>query len=160
MICRICAIMQIMKPKDLIDEINNLEEELETIFSKYSLLVSVYLFGSTAQGFAKPISDIDIAVRVDERAPSDSYFDIRIKLMDELEGCFPRKVDIIILNSASLKMIHQVMISGRLIFTRDRKNELDYCIRKRKEYFDFKYYIDKDIKEMKAYFGESMDVEL
>ncbi len=148
-----------MKSKEIITEINNLEEELKSVFSKYSSIVSVYLFGSTAEGFAKSKSDIDIAVRVDESTSSVSYFDIKIQLMDELEDCFARKVEIVILNSASLKMIHQVMIRGRLIFTRDRKNELDYCIRKRKEYFDFQYYIDKDINEMKAYFGESIDAE-
>lgn len=148
-----------MESNKNIYEIIKLEEELKLVFSKYPSIVSVYLFGSTAQGFSKSISDIDIAVRLDESTSPDSSFDIKIKLIDELENLFARKVDIVILNSASLKMIHQVMISGRLIFTRDRINELDYCIQKRKQYFDFKYYIDKDIKEMKTYFGESMDVE-
>ncbi len=148
-----------MESKKNILEINKLEEELKSVFSKYPSIVSVYLFGSTAQGFAKSISDIDIAVRFDESRSPDSSFDIKIKLIDDLENLFARKVDIVILNSASLKMFHQVMISGLLIFTRDRINELDYCVRKRKQYFDFKYYIDKDIKEMKAYFGESMNVE-
>jgi len=148
-----------MGSKQIIAEINKLEEKLKSLFSKYPSIVSVYLFGSTAQGFAKSMSDIDIAVRLDESTSPEPSFDIKIKLIDELENLFARKVDIVILNSASLKMIHQVMISGRLIFTRDRINELDYCIRKRKQYFDFKYYIDKDIKEMKTYYGESMNVE-
>jgi hypothetical protein len=30
---------------------------------------------------------------------------------------------------------------------------MNYILKKQKEYFDFKYYIKKDIREMKAYYG-------
>lgn len=64
-------------------------------------------------------------------------------------------MDIVVLNTASLKMIHQVIINGRLLFSRDREKEKDYAVQKRKEYFDFRYYINKDIQEMRSYFGVS-----
>jgi len=42
----------------------------------------------------------------------------------------------------------------QIIFGKDPVEEMDYAIQKQKEYFDFKYYIDKDIQESKKYFQE------
>jgi hypothetical protein len=98
---------------------------------------------------------MDIAIRIDKSLASDSYLDLRIQLTDDLEKHLGCKVDIVVLNTASLKMIHQVIVNGRLLFSRDRDKELDYLVQKRKEYFDFKYYIEKDIREMRSYFGVS-----
>jgi hypothetical protein len=58
-----------------------------------------------------------------------------------------------VLNNASLKLIHQIVGKGRLLFAQNREEEMNYILKKQKEYFDFKYYIKKDIREMKAYYG-------
>jgi hypothetical protein len=73
--------------------------------------------------------------------------------MDKLENIFTHPVDIAVLNSASLVMIRQVLIHGVLLYTRDTKNEHAWTIQKRKEYFDFKYYLDRNRNELKSYFG-------
>ena len=67
----------------------------------------------------KSDSDIDIAIRIGESLASDSYLDLRIQLTDDLEKLLGCKVDIVVLNTASLKMIHQVIVSGKLLFSRD-----------------------------------------
>lgn len=119
------------------------------------MFLSAYLFGSTALGISNSDSDIDIAIRIDQNLASDSYLELRIQLTDDLEKHLGCKVDIVVLNTASLKMIHQVIVNGRLLFSRDREKEHDYIVQKRKEYFDFRYYINKDIQEMRSYFGVS-----
>jgi predicted nucleotidyltransferase len=145
-----------MNKNNLINQsARKVEQDLSSFFPKYKYILSAYLFGSTALGISNSDSDIDIAIRIDQSLASDSYFELRIQLTDDLEKHLGCKVDIVVLNTASLKMIHQVIVNGRLLFSRDRDKELDYLVQKRKEYFDFKYYIKKDIQEMRSYFGVS-----
>ena len=132
-----------------------MEQDSSDLFSRYPHVLSAYLFGSMAIGISNSDSDMDIAIRIDKSLASDSYLDLRIQITDDLEKHLGCKVDIVVLNTASLKMIHQVIVNGRLLFSRDRDKELDYLVQKRKEYFGFKYYIDKDIQEMRSYFGVS-----
>ena len=132
-----------------------IEQDLSDLFSEYPHVLSAYIFGSTALGISKSHSDMDIAIRVDQNLASDSCLDLRIQLTDDLEKHLGCKVDIVVLNTASLKMIHQVIKNGRLLFSRNLNKEKDYAVQKRKEYFDFRYYINKDIQEMRSYFGVS-----
>jgi predicted nucleotidyltransferase len=134
--------------------IKEFKKDFSTIFKKYPSIRSAYLFGSTAQGADRQLSDVDIAIRLTDDILPEVSFDIRMQLMDDLENYFGRKVDIVVLNSASLKLIHQVLRTKQIIFGKDPVEEMDYAIQKQKEYFDFKYYIDKDIQESRKYFQE------
>jgi len=148
--------MNIMNKNNSINQSDlKVKQDMSYLFSRYPHILSAYLFGSTALGTSNSDSDIDIAIRIDQSLASDSYLEFRIQLTDDLEKHLGCKVDIVVLNNASLKMIHQVIVNGRLLFSRDREKEQDYIVQKRKEYFDFKYYIDKDIQEMRSYFGVS-----
>jgi predicted nucleotidyltransferase len=132
--------------------INNLKQDLAPLFLRFPAIKSAYLFGSTAQGVDSKLSDIDIAVRLNDDVSPELAFDIRMELVNNLEDYFIRKVDVVLLDTASLKLIHQVLRSGRMIFAKELEREMDYAIQKNKEYFDFKYYIDKDIRGAKRYF--------
>ena len=148
--------MNIMNKNNSINQSDlKVKQDMSYLFSRYPHILSAYLFGSTALGISNSDSDIDIAIRIDQSLASDSYLEFRIQLTDDLEKHLGCKVDIVVLNTASLKMIHQVIANERLLFSRDRDKELDYLVQKRKEYFDFKYYIKKDIQEMRSYFGVS-----
>ena len=145
-----------MNKNNLINQSDlNVKQDLSYLFSRYPHILSAYLFGSTALGISNSDSDIDIAIRIDQSLASDSYLELRIELTDDLEKHLGCEVDIVVLNTASLKMIHQVIINGRLLFSRNPDKEKDYIVQKRKEYFDFRYYINKDIQEMRSYFGVS-----
>ena len=78
--------------------------------------------------------------------------------MLDLENYFGKRVDVVVLNRASLKLIHQVSRFGKIIFTKDPYREMDYMVQKQKEYFDFRYYIDKDRRELRQYFTQSADL--
>ena len=132
-----------------------LKRVLTKLFAEHPAVLSAYLFGSAAQGFARVTSDIDVAIRVDEALPPETRFALRIRLIQDLERHFGKKVDIVVLNSASLRMINQVLTNGKLVLAADLEQELDYHVQKQKEFFDFKYYIDIDIKETERYFGLS-----
>jgi predicted nucleotidyltransferase len=123
------------------------------LFNKHPAIEAAYLFGSAASGKLRSTSDIDIAIRLEPGMSPESGFELRIQLMDELERLLDRHTDVILLNNASLKLIHQVLAYGELLFARDETAERHYAIQKRKEYFDFKYYIEKDRRELRSFFG-------
>lgn len=116
-------------------------------------VLSVYLFGSTATGIQGANSDVDIAVYLNETISSDTAIELRFQLIDLFEEYFDRPVDVVLLNSASLKMVHQILKNGVLLYARDPAKLRAFALRKRKAYFDFKYYIDKDIEQMRSFYG-------
>jgi len=132
---------------------NRIKKDLFAPLSEYPSVLSAYLFGSAATGIERKGSDVDIAVRLDENLSVSQIISLRFHLMDVFENYFNRSADIVILNSASLKLIHQVLKRGKLIYAREPDSENVFAIQKQKEYFDFKYYIDKDIDQMRTFFG-------
>ncbi|WP_419663946.1 nucleotidyltransferase [Desulfosarcina variabilis str. Montpellier] len=129
------------------------KKELTKFLANHSVIESAYLFGSMADGTDRSGSDVDIAIRLVPDLTPEAAFDLRLELMDALEEIINRPVDIVILNSASLKMIRQVMTKGKMLYARDRNAERAYAIQKQKEYFDFQFYIEKNRKELKSFFG-------
>ena len=130
-----------------------LQQDVPQLMLRHPPVLSVYVFGSIGTGFEHTRSDVDIAVRVDRHLAPDKVFDLRLKLTDALEDLMERPVDVVVLNTASLKLIHQVMTSGRLLYATDPEEETAFRLQKRKEYFDFQYYLEDDRKALKAFYG-------
>ena len=133
--------------------IEMLKPELKRVLSSYKTVKSAYLFGSVAIGVASDKSDIDIAIRLDPTTSSEDAHKIRLSLMDDLEMIFHRPVDVVILNSASLKLIHQVFQYGNPIYVQQPDEERAYRILKQKAYFDFQYYINKENLDLRSFYG-------
>lgn len=130
-----------------------IKKALAKLLVNQPAIQSAYLFGSMADGTDRSGSDVDIAVRLAPDLTPEATFDLRLKLMDELERVFNRSADIVILNNTSLKMIRQVLTKGELLYARDRSAEQVYKIQKQKEYFDFRFYIERNRKELKSFYG-------
>ena len=126
--------------------------ELRKIFESHPEVLSVYIFGSAAMGLLRKDSDIDIAARLKEDFPPHDTNDLRLKLHDILEHVFQRKVDVVVMNGASLKMVHQIYTNGLLVYAVDLSNELEFRIQKQKEYFDFQYYLEKELHDLRSFY--------
>jgi len=114
---------------------------------------AAYLFGSVIMGMERKGSDLDIAVHLDDNLSTEQMGQYRFELMDLLERAIGREIDLVVLNTASLKIISQVLKYGRLVYTANIDQAKSYKLRKQKEYFDFKYYMDRDIQEMRVFFA-------
>jgi len=132
-------------------------EAAVAVLSRHPEVLSAYQFGSTVLGAENDRSDVDIAVRIEGTPSAEQLFELRLKLMDELEVIIDRPVDVVIMNRASLKMLRSIFTVGAPLFIRDPEAERHYKLLKQKEYFDFRHYIDRDITEMKRYFGATND---
>ncbi len=106
-------------------------------------VVAIYLFGSVAEGKVRPGSDIDIAVLFDNDISTEERFDRRLTFIIHLENLLKSEVDVIDLLASSLAFQHRVLRKGKLLFERDKKKRVCYETRLRREYFDFKPYLER-----------------
>lgn len=125
-----------------------IKEQLKDVFKKQKV-VFAYLFGSQAKGEIGPLSDIDIAVYLDEKIGRQEYFDIKLKLIGEFMDVFKRNdIDVVILNEAPPLLSHRILKEGSLIFSDDKKKRLEYEVRAILKYLDWKPYLDKYTQEV------------
>ena len=111
-----------------------------------TLVVSVYIFGSFLKGNSGKASDIDLAFLLDEKAyKSDPIIAmspahlIAAKVGMQLD----RETDVTILNSASLEMAYEVVTSGKCLFELDPDIRMEYEIKIKGMYFDFRPFLEE-----------------
>ncbi len=129
-----------------------MKTDFSNILNPFPSVLSAYLFGSAAAGIQGANSDVDIAVYLDKNISAEAAVELRFQLMDVFEDYFVCPADVVLLNNASLKMIHQILSNGTLLYARDPEAARRFALQKRKAYFDFKHYIDKDIEQMRSFF--------
>ena len=80
-------------------------------------VVLAYLFGSQAEGTARPSSDVDFAVLLPPGTPREQFFDKRLGLINAvMDVLHTSKVDLVILNEATPLLMHQVVKFGRVLY--------------------------------------------
>jgi hypothetical protein len=87
--------------------------ELKKIVEKiksHPKVVAIILFGSHAKGEQKPISDIDIAVLLNDPTPQDEA---------DLGSLYSDKIDLVLFHRLPLHIQHEVIKHGREIFVGD-----------------------------------------
>jgi predicted nucleotidyltransferase len=103
------------------------------------------LFGSSVTRGLESAHDIDIAVA----------FTRSISLMDQchlgqhLEGIAGREVDLIDLDSASTLLRSEVARHGVVLWTRDRRDLIDFRARAPLEFFDLQPYRDRQAEGLR-----------
>lgn len=89
---------------------------LRILFVQHGIVLA-YLFGSQAEGTARPSSDIDMAVLLPPGTARDKFFDVRLSLTNELMGLFHKdRIDVVILNEAPPLLAQQVVKFGKIIY--------------------------------------------
>lgn len=118
-------------------------------------VVIVYLFGSVARGQADRLSDVDLAVLLDESLGIEQRLQRQLSLMADLTNCSEREVQVALLNQASPLLAYQVITDGILLYERDRAERIAFEVNARRTYFDWKPWEDyhtqalfEDIKEV------------
>ncbi len=119
-------------------EIN--KEEIAPLFRAYPFIAAAYQFGSTVRDLEGPLSDLDIAILVDdERAPSAiDLLRIELLLAYELQKRLTvSEVDLITLNRQRLPLQYTVLRTGRLIYEADPKYRIRFTQKVVQAYLDF-----------------------
>jgi predicted nucleotidyltransferase len=128
-------LMHRKQPDNIQQRLNQAENYLQTL----PAVVFAYLFGSLAKGKSTPSSDVDIAVYLKQGIDvAETKIEIIIRLSDILQT---DDIDLIILNSANLPLINNIIKYHKLIV--DNKP----FERHRFESLSMRKYLDFSIKE-------------
>ncbi|MHA1803981.1 MAG: type VII toxin-antitoxin system MntA family adenylyltransferase antitoxin [Promethearchaeota archaeon] len=122
-------------------------EKIKEIACKYKLIL-IYLFGSKAIQKTSKLSDIDIAILLNDKI----HYDLKELILDlifEFVQIFRiDRIDLLILNSAPLAIQYNVITEGKLLYQSNIEERCNYEIKIRKKYFDFKKYEEEYFKAM------------
>jgi predicted nucleotidyltransferase len=109
-------------------------------------IVSVYIFGSFLKGNAGKASDIDLAFLLDEKEyKSDPIITMSpAHLIAAHVGVeFNKVTDVTILNSSSLEIAYEVVATGKCLFEIDPDLRMEYEIKIKGMYFDFRPFLEE-----------------
>lgn len=108
-------------------------------------IVAIYLFGSFLRGETEKGSDVDLAFLLDEKAyRSDPVMTMSPAhlIAAEVGKGFNKETDVTILNSASLEIAYEVITSGKCVYESELDLRLEYEIKIKGMYFDFRPFLD------------------
>lgn len=121
-----------MLQNNLKEVINILDNNIEKLVEDYGIKL-LYIFGSYAKGKNTEDSDLDIAVLLDENYnPMD-----KLSLIGDLTLIFKRNdIDLVILNSASPVLRHQIIKYGKLVYMESEEIKVFFEVKVLKVYMD------------------------
>lgn len=108
------------------------EQILRSFFASRNEVRLAFLFGSAAGGRSGRMSDVDVAVYLDEE--DDKVED---SLQSELERLLRKEVDLVVMNRAPATLCWSAIRKGVAVKIRDRKFFLDFMLNVSTEAQDF-----------------------
>ncbi len=102
-----------------------------------------FLFGSRASGHARPDSDWDVAVYLREDLTPRERFDVRLRLLADLDGL--GAVDVVVLNDAPPLLAHRALL-GRRLLMRDETAFVRFFVRTMAMVEDMEYWAGIHLK--------------
>lgn len=114
--------------------------KIEDIFAQYGVkIVVAYLFGSYRRKMVTSLSDIDIAVLLDDAISEKDQFSLRGQIYSDLSKLLKTdEIDLLLLNNAPLNMQYGVLRDKKVLYCSDRKKMVDFESRVIKMYLDIK----------------------
>lgn len=103
-----------------------LSKIIETIKS-HPKVIAIYLFGSHAKGNATPLSDIDLAIIMDNPTPESEA---------DIGSLSSPEIDVVLFHRLPLHIKHEVFKYGRELFVRDEEKLAEIKFRVMREYLD------------------------
>lgn len=108
--------------------------ELLKLLAEKRTICFAYLFGSCARGKETVLSDVDIAVYLQDDI---EHFAYRLCLMEELSHVLKgdRDIDLVVLNEAPLVLCYEVVRDG-IVLKDDPERRVEFETRVLREYLD------------------------
>ncbi len=126
-------------------------------------MLFAYLYGSYAKGTANRLSDVDVAVYLDEKAvPKGNQFRARLELIGEVMSVLETNdAEVIVLNDAPSLLRFEVIRHGFLLDSKDEEARVSFHIRTFNEYMDYSKILDTQYSYMEnrlksGLFGERL----
>ena len=114
---------------------------LAEYFQRQAEIEVAYIFGSVARGTESALSDIDIAILIDDQQINEDEFRYGYKaeiLADLMKILKTNDVDLVILNEANTLLRHRVLYHGKLIYSKNEKKRIAFQTTTIDKYVDLK----------------------
>ena len=102
--------------------------------SKNKNILLAYIFGSQLKGKTGPLSDYDFAVLLSKKPSFQFKYELKNKLVSAVGF---EKVDLIILNNASIELKYHVVATGKIIFQKNSIIKTEFEADTLSRYFDY-----------------------
>lgn len=101
-------------------------------------VAAVYLHGSYARGQATPLSDLDIAVVLDEPMDPQEQFNLELRMASVIGNALNMdSTEVRVLNDAPLMFQGQALTDGKLLYCGNDEARVDFETRVLSEYLEF-----------------------
>jgi predicted nucleotidyltransferase len=122
-------------------DIMHFKHELTGFFRTMDSVDLAYLFGSTIMGNANELSDVDIAVMLDENLSKKDRLYVELDIISELSHMLKSdKIDLVVLNDAPLLLKYNIVKNGQVL-TVDETKRIAFETSVMTRYLDERYYI-------------------
>jgi len=108
-------------------KLNEKISKIIEIIKSHPNVIAIYLFGSHAKGEATPLSDIDIAVILENPTPESEA---------DIGSLSSPEIDVVLFHRLPLHIRYEVFKYGKEIFVRDEEKLLEIKLRVMREYLD------------------------
>ncbi|NOR60188.1 MAG: nucleotidyltransferase [Methanosarcinales archaeon] len=117
------------------------EQELTNFFRSIDGVNFAYLFGSIVRGDTNELSDVDIAVMLDESLSKKDMFNKELDLISELTCVLKSdKIDLVVLNDAPFLLKYNIVKDGHVLKS-DETKRIAFETGVMSRYLDEQYYI-------------------
>jgi predicted nucleotidyltransferase len=109
---------------------------IRTVLAGFDEIEVGYVFGSFCR---EDFGDVDVAILVTGEPTPYQAMRFRARVERELERglCYRFEADVKILNTSHISLQHEVVKSGRLVFSRDRERRIRYEAGVLSRYLDY-----------------------
>jgi predicted nucleotidyltransferase len=104
-------------------------------FESHPEVAAAYLFGSVALERSRPDSDVDVGVLY-RTTPPATLLGQPFLQEAELSERIGRPVQLIVMNSAPVDLVHRILRDGVLLVEHDKSARIAFEVRARNDFFD------------------------
>lgn len=117
------------------------EEEVKNFLKNQDQVKLAYLFGSVALEEYGKLSDVDIAVFLDESLEKKERWNLELRLIADLGDILKAdRVDLVVMNDAPVSLNFEVIKANYPLFVRDENFRVDFEHYILSRYLDRRYY--------------------
>jgi len=127
-----------IRDKALPSDIEERLETLGTVLSGYPGVVFAYVFGGAGAGRLTPLSDVDVAVYLDDATDPSEHIARLLKIVTA--HLKTDEVDLVLLNTARTALLGRILQTRRVICDRAPFLRHEFESRALREFFDFRVF--------------------
>jgi len=131
-------------------------KEITEALKKFNEIEFAYIFGSHASGRATNLSDLDIAVYINNFNSPDEFIKYPYGFESAVTGNLSiiiksDKIDLVLLNKVDILLSQKIINTGILLFERNKLSRVKVENNIRYEFIDTEHYRRLRAKKMKVY---------